>query len=218
MLSESSAGVKVGRWLVLGAAGKVRGNALMACRCECGTEREVRLARLQAGRSNSCGCLRDDNLTIHGRTKRSNRVQSREYWIWNSMKNRCTNPNYKHYKDYGGRGITVCDRWLDFANFFEDMGENPLGMMLERRDNEAGYSPENCYWADRQTQNSNKRNNRHIEADGITRTLTEWGRVTGISHATIIARIDRGWPEDLAATIPKRGKLPKACRLTTKAG
>jgi hypothetical protein len=204
--------VKFGRWSVLGAAGKVRGNVLVACRCECGTERNVRLKRLESGNSKSCGCWRDDNLTTHGMTKSSVREQSREYWIWNSMKNRCGNPKYKHYKDYGGRGIKVCDRWMEFVNFFADMGEKPEGKSLERRDNDAGYSPENCYWADRATQNSNKRNNRHIVADGVSNTITEWGRVTGISHATIIARIQRGWPEDLAATTPKWSGLPSSIK------
>lgn len=194
----------------MGEAGKVRGNILMTCRCECGVERNVRLARLQNGTSKSCGCLRNDNLTIHGRTKNSIRAQSHEYWIWNAMKNRCNNPRYKHYQDYGGRGISVCERWMEFANFYADMGEKPDGMSLERRDNEAGYSPENCYWADRKTQNSNKRNSRFIEADGVIRTITEWGRVTGISHTTIIFRINHGWPEDQAATIPARGKRPSA--------
>jgi hypothetical protein len=211
-IDKNSENVKVGRWLVIGMAGRDRSNIVMACRCECGEERNVRLSRLQAGRSNSCGCLRNDNLTIHGRTRKSNFKQSREYWIWNAMKNRCTNPNYKHYQDYGGRGITVCERWMDFANFFADMGENPKGMMLERRDNEAGYSPENCCWADRQTQNSNKRNNRFIVVNGVSNTITEWARITGITHSTIIYRIKGGWPEDIAATTPARGTRLAAIR------
>lgn len=202
-------GTKFGRWLAVEYAGKVRGNILVRCRCECGIERDVRLKRLEQGASKSCGCLRNDNLTIHGRTRKTNFKQSREYWIWNSMKNRCTNPKYKHYQDYGGRGITVCERWMEFANFFADMGEKPEGLSLERRDNAAGYSPENCYWADRQTQNSNKRNNRFIDVGGVSNTITEWSRISGIGHATIIQRIKAGWPEDLAVTTPVRCKISK---------
>ena len=83
------------------------------------------------------------------------------------MKQRCTNPNNRQYEEYGGRGITVCKRWLIFANFFEDMGEKPEGLSIERPDNDKGYSPGNCVWADRKTQNSNKRNNRWLEANGM---------------------------------------------------
>lgn len=192
-----------GRWTVLRQAGRLRGHAYVRCICECGAEKDVRVSRLISGTSQSCGCLRNDNLTTHGRTKKSIRRASHEYWIWNAMKQRCNNPKNRGYKNYGARGITVCKQWLRFANFLKDMGHKPEGKSLERRDNNKGYSPKNCVWADRKTQNSNRRNNRYIEARGSSRTLTEWSRIAGVSHATIIARLGAGWPESIAATAPK---------------
>jgi hypothetical protein len=209
IIAKELVGTKVGRWQILSVGENDHGNWKVLCKCDCGTERYVRASRIREGRSKSCGCLARDSLVIHGRTTRKARHTSREYWIWNSMKNRCLNNKYKHFKDYGGRGITVCGKWLTFAGFFEDMGINPNGMTLERLDNEKGYSKENCVWASRSTQNKNKRNNKYITANGETHCLTEWARKLNISHSTIIGRLDRGWPEALAVTTPKYVTLKK---------
>lgn len=202
-IAKELVGTRVGRWQVLSVGEEDRGNWKVLCRCDCGIERQVRSARIFSGNSKSCGCLARDNLITHGRTTNKTRHTSREYWIWNSMKNRCLNDKYKHFKDYGGRGITVCDKWLSFDGFFEDMGVKPKGMTLERIDNTKGYSKENCVWASRVIQNQNKRNNKHITAHGETHCLTEWARRLNVSHATIVGRLNRGWPEDLAVTTPK---------------
>lgn len=125
------------------------------------------------------------------------------YWVWCDMRYRCTNPKHKQFRDYGGRGITVCDRWQSFASFLEDMGTRPDGYMLERKDNEAGYSPENCVWATRKEQNSNRRNCIYVDCDGATVTLKEYCRRKGIRYRPIVKRIrDRNWPIQEALSAP----------------
>jgi hypothetical protein len=107
------------------------------------------------------------------------------------IKQRCMNPNNPAYKDYGGRGIKVCDRWLEsYKNFYEDMGDRPDGMSIERIDNNRGYSPDNCKWATSSEQNNNRRNV-HIYKG---RTISDWSEITGIKKSTIRARLrDYGW-------------------------
>lgn len=130
---------------------------------------------------------------------------SHEYWIWNMVVQRCTNSNVKNWHDYGGRGITVCEEWLRYENFIEDMGIRPsIKHSLERRDNDAGYNKENCYWATRMEQAKNKRNNRWIEIDGETKHLAEWSRHFGICHSLAISRVSRGWTWKDALSKPPR--------------
>lgn len=104
-----------------------------------------------------------------------------EHAIWRGILSRCMNPNSKDYPRYGGRGITVCERWRIYENFISDMGPRPKGYSVERKDNEIGYSPDNCVWADSFTQQRNKRDNVYFEQDGEVLTLTEWARLLDIS-------------------------------------
>lgn len=129
--------------------------------------------------------------------------QRRLLWVWSDMKGRCLNPNHRQYKDYGGRGITVCDRWMAFANFLADMAPRPAGLMLDRKDNDGPYSPENCRWATRKEQNSNRRNCIYIEdVDGKV-TLREYCRRRELAYRPIVKRIqDRNWPVELALSVP----------------
>lgn len=117
-----------------------------------------------------------------------------EYWAWRSMRQRCNKPSHHAYRDYGGRGISICPRWDDFAKFMEDMGPRPsVRHSLDRIDNDGPYSPENCRWATRQEQSENKRSNRWVDIDGVRRTVTEWCRHSGISEGTAHRRIAWGW-------------------------
>ena len=124
--------------------------------CECGTIKPVFYTYIKSGRSKSCGCLqRDKWKNINTKHLLHNTT---EYSSWCNMKTRCTNPNFKQYKDYGGRGITICKEWLDsFEQFYKDMGPKPKGMTLDRIDNNKGYEPLNCKWSTYSEQNKNRR-------------------------------------------------------------
>lgn len=120
--------------------------------------------------------------------------ETREYRIWTGMKNRCLNPNGPDYRLYGGRGIAVCNRWLnDFGAFFSDMGKCPDGMSIDRRENNSGYSPDNCRWATSRQQSNNRRSNVNVTSDGQTLSLTEWSEKLGVSVKSLQTRIIRGW-------------------------
>lgn len=126
------------------------------------------------------------------------------YNRWNAMKQRCLNPNNASYHRYGGRGISVCERWLKFENFFQDMGIAPDGMMIERIDNSKGYSPENCRWATFVDQCRNRRSNRLITAFGKTMMLSEWAEHFRIPMKNLWYRLNSGWDVEDAL---KHGKM-----------
>lgn len=140
-------GQKFGRWTVLGEAGRNKHNQFMwNCVCDCGNIKVVYGGDLRNGGSKSCGCLFKHGM--HG---------TPTYRTWGMMLQRCNNPNFPAYENYGGREITVCERWLKFENFLTDMGERPDGFMIERINNNKGYFPKNCCWTTRIEQNRNQR-------------------------------------------------------------
>jgi hypothetical protein len=142
----------------------------------------------------------------HGHTR--NRRLSPTYATWQNMRRRCLNPEDKSYESYGLRGITVCERWESFSNFLEDLGDKPSGLTLERRNNELGYSPENCYYASHAQQSRNRRSNVLIEFQGHTRCLTDWAQLCGIKRLTLNARLAAGWPIEKALTAPVQIRRP----------
>ncbi len=170
------------------------------CRCDCGQTKSVSGFHLTSGHTTSCGCQK-------GRF--SHRLSyTKVYGIWSTMKQRCGNPKSTEYHKYGARGIRVCERWLQFENFYADMGDPPKAHSIDRRDNDGNYEPGNCRWATRITQQNNMRMNHWIEYNGKKMTSAQWSRELGIKGTTINNRVHRGFsiPEILSVTHlpPKR--------------
>lgn len=219
-LSEVLGGVtRFGRLTVVGeGAPKVAASGFSAktarVRCDCGVEKVVRAGDLKHGYSHSCGCLQReltavkiaDRSRTHGQAGKS--VRTPEYSAWSSMKRRCSSPRDSNYPRYGGRGITVCDRWRDsFEAFFEDMGPRPSAIHSVERDNRDGnYEPGNCRWATQKEQANNRRSNVEVEAFGETMTVVQWAERLGIDQMIIYQRLAKGWNGERAVSTPKMGK------------
>jgi len=175
---------------------------MCTCRCDCGNFLTVSANALRSGNTKSCGCLRKDvaaaQSTTHGKSR------TPEYLVWLGMRGRCNNPKNTKFEFYGGRGITVCTRWNDsFQAFIEDMGKKPSKKHeIERRDNDLGYSPENCYWATRTQQNNNTRHNRMLTWRGETHTLADWARIMRLPRPVVTNRLYRHWSIERALTTP----------------
>lgn len=175
------AGHKYGRWTVIEKLKIISKwkESLHLCECECGVQRVVLSRALKNGRSKSCGCSK----VKHGKA-RSGVANS-----WYLMVARCTNPNNPNYVEYGGRGITICDRWMDINNFIADMGERPPKATIDRIDVNGPYSPENCRWASRKQQCNNNRRNRQVTYNGKQLTIGELADLTGKNYFTLYSRI-----------------------------
>lgn len=174
------------------------------CKCECGTIKTVAACALKRGETRSCGCKKKDFLKLRNFHKTHNDTGSKEYWIWRGILKRCLLTTDRAYKNYGGRGITVCDRWLKYDNFLQDMGRKPACASIDRIDNNGPYSPENCRWATSHQQSLNKRSTLKVMIGGITKTLWEWCSVYGQNPSTVRGRINWGWEPEYAVTIPAR--------------
>jgi len=148
-------GKQFGRLFVLQQMAAVAGRTMFECRCDCGALVSVRAENLRKGETQSCGCYRRDALADLRRTHGLR--HSITYKSWHMMHQRCSNPNNGAYKNYGGRGISICERWNKFENFHADMGDRPPGKSIDRIDNDGNYSQENCRWATPLQQNRNKK-------------------------------------------------------------
>lgn len=199
-------GKRFGRLTVIEQAGRTKnGRVKWKCICDCGKEAIVAGSCLTSGHTKSCGCLqpqrRAETLTKHGLR------HTKLYGIRCSMIKRCFNVNDKGYKDYGGRGIKVCDEWLgesgvvNFYNWAMQSGYKE-GLSIDRIDNDGDYCPENCRWATDIEQANNKRNNAFITYKDETHTISEWCRIKGISVKTFRSRLSLGWSIENALAIP----------------
>lgn len=178
------------------------GCARWVCRCDCGKTVVVLGGSLTGGKTHSCGCYRNENsankATKHGKH------ELKIYGVWSSMKGRCFCESNKSYKNYGGRGITVCDEWMEFQGFYEwslTSGYSE-GLTIERIDVNGDYCPENCKWATRLEQAHNKRNNKFIEYNGEKKCYSEWAHELGGTDGLVSQRIKKGWEVKDAVTEP----------------
>ena len=203
-------GLPYGRLTVVKLHSQSSQGSIWLCTCLCGERAYVAGYKLRTGHTKSCGCLARETRearvrqnTTHGCNKKHNRTL--EYRSWNHMLSRCRNPNVPAYRDYGGRGITVCKRWLKFENFLADMGLRPTPQhTIERKNNAGNYTPSNCRWATRIEQANNKRNNHLLTAFDRTMTYAQWARETGLDQSLIRYRHKRGLPvERILAPVQK---------------
>lgn len=174
-----------------------RRSIIWLCQCDCGRETRVTSANLHpSGTTYSCGCQRADANRQNGMQnyRHGHSIQTATYKSWAQMKNRCSNPNNAQWADYGGRGIIVCETWMEFTNFLADMGKRPRGLSIDRIDNDKGYEPGNCRWATRKEQNSNTRRNVYVLLDGQRVTATEAARRLGFGDHLILQRLKHGRP------------------------
>lgn len=202
-------GQRFGRLTVLFRADVISRKAYWKCKCDCGTMKNIRGDCLVSGRVVSCGCYHDEIKTTHGDSK------TRLYGIWHNMISRCRTPTNSLFSNYGGRGITVCSEWLNYDSFRKWAMENGYDMFakrgectIDRIDNNKGYSPDNCRWANGITQSRNKRNNRIIEYNGESHTLVEWAEIIGMNPNTLHARLTYlGWSVPMALTTPTHSEF-----------
>ena len=174
------------------------------CKCNCGNFIEVRGSELVYGSVKSCGCKKREHLikinTKHGLGSYNNGERSKR---WCGMIDRCYNTENKQYKNYGGRGIKICDRWRDsLENFYNDMGDPPSSRhTIDRIDNNGDYCPENCKWYTKQEQVNNRRNTKFITFKGETKPLSTWAQDLNICYITLYRRL-RKWGANRALTTP----------------
>lgn len=172
-------------------------------KCSCGNECIKRTDHVNSGRTLSCGCLALEVRTTHGKSN------TPEYTSWLSMKQRCLNPKAISYQYYGGRGITICERWLEnFENFLEDMGEKPSeDLSIHRIDNDGNYCKENCRWATNEEQANVTSKNKIVDYDGKTKTYSQWQKEIGGCRSVITNRVNRyGWTQEEAVSTPVKNK------------
>jgi hypothetical protein len=198
-------GHQFGRLRVLALAQQTAHGRIWKCRCTCGRTCLVQASALTSGRTTSCGCRHRELVAarnfVHGRTS------TPEYGIWSHIIDRCTNQKCPSYKWYGGRGITICERWrLSFVAFLRDMGLRPSPHhTIDRIDNNGPYCPENCRWVTIDQQARNRRNNHVVTLHGKSQTLTDWLQEFHLSEHVYWARVSRyGWPVIRALTTPVR--------------
>jgi hypothetical protein len=206
---DGSVGQRFARWALVGFVERTaKHGERWEAECSCGTRKVVFLDNLRRGLSGSCGCLnrerQRDLHTTHGHAPRSGK--SPLYRCWRSMVARCCNANCDAFRYYGGRGITVCDRWRgSFEAFAADMGEMPSPKHeIDRIDTNGHYEPANCRWRTHREQMWNVRTNVMVEYRGETRCIAEWCAILGRNVGTIRSRLKRGMSVEEAFTLPQR--------------
>lgn len=206
-------GQKFNRWTALKRMPPIKRQSVWLCKCDCGTEKVIYQQHLISGMSKSCWCYGSEvNAKLaYDRAFRHGYYGTRTYHSWQSMKRRCLpNASAVERKNYYLKGITVCDRWSDFSNFLEDMGERPKGTTIDRIDGSKGYYKNNCRWATSVIQGRNRCNVPVHNIRGYIGTVSELAGVFGIKYMTVKSRVNIcGWSIERALTEPVKYKKYK---------
>lgn len=176
------------------------------CKCDCGNIKSIDRSRVITGKTKSCGCIQKEQLSK--RLKKEGTENKRLHRIWKNMRQRCSNPKLATYKNYMARGITICEEWNDYTEFYKWALANGYrdDLTIDRIDNDGNYCPENCRWVDRGIQNRNRRGLNVITFNGKTKCLAEWAREIGMNLDALDTRLKRGWTVEQAFTIPPGGR------------
>lgn len=202
MKSLDLIGKRFHKLLVVEKANNQKHKTMWKCKCDCGSITLVTTSNLNANRVKSCGCLRIDQLIKRSTTH--NQRHTSLYEVWKSIKQRCLNPQSKAYKNYGGRGICICDEWKNnFENFYKWSISNGYtkGLTIDRIDNNSNYSPQNCRWVTRLQQANNKRNTIYLTINNKTDSLSNWLRFYNVNRSTYMTRIKYGKTPEQALTM-----------------
>lgn len=197
-------GKRFGRLVVLQELEPIKKHRRWLCKCDCGKTASIFQTCLTSGNTRSCGCLVGETAkrvhTTHGENNKNSRLHS----IWCGMLGRCRNTNNNRFSDYGGRGITVCEDWLDYSTFKEWVVNNGYSdtLTLDRINVNGNYEPNNCKWSTNIEQQNNMRSNVLIEYCGETLTLAQWSRRLNIRYGTLVNRRARGWSVERMLTTP----------------
>lgn len=205
-------GQKFGRLTAVEHVGTKKGQTMWKCICDCGNTSIIGYPNLITGNTKSCGCLNSETarkaLTVHGL------YGSRLYHTWRGLRQRCNNPKAKAYPNYGGRGISCCEEWNDFAVFYEWAMHNGYAenLTIDRINNMEGYHPSNCRFSTRKEQANNRRSNLWYEYSGELKNVQQWSDSCGIKYETLSNRLKTGWSIEKAITTPARKKNKPSCR------
>ncbi|MBR6613181.1 MAG: hypothetical protein IKK84_00250 [Clostridia bacterium] len=189
----------IGRLTVIERVENIGKCTMWKCKCECGKEVVIRQPDLRSGRTQSCGCLHSEQLSLRNTTH--NLSKTKLCSIWRSMKGRCLNPKDQAYKNYGGRGVTICEEWSNnFVAFYNWAINNGYSeeLSIDRIDNNGNYEPSNCRWATRKVQANNKRDNHYLIYNGKSQTISQWANELNIKPHTILRRLNLGWSVERA--------------------
>ena len=194
---DVNVGSKHGRLLVLKFSHRDKHKAKhYICRCDCGNVCTVNIAHAKSGHTKSCGCFARERSRDAGKKSKHNKINTRLYSIWAGMKTRCLNPNSDHKKWYYEKGIDICDEWKnDFMSFYNWSMKNGYAndLTIDRVNNNKGYNPENCRWANSTQQSRNKSHTIFVNFNGENKTLKEWSEITKIRYITLYYRYKSGW-------------------------
>lgn len=200
-------GERFGRLTVIERAESNKYGAIWKCSCDCGNRVSVAGVKLRNGHTRSCGCLVSD--TIGNLNKTHGMSHTRLHYIWGNMKSRCYNPNNHFYKRYGGRGITVCDEWIDDFTAFVDWALSSgydESLTIDRIDNDQSYFPDNCRWANKTEQANNRKSSRLFEMGGEIKSISEWCREYKKKSPTVAYRLRQNWTIEEALDLTSRNK------------
>lgn len=186
-------GQRFGRLKVIGVDDRNTRKTYFLCECDCGTVKSIRSDGLLSGAVKSCGCLKREQDEINLDRTTHNMSSTRLYQIWQGMRGRCYNKHDPRYERYGGRGITVCDEWREFARFCEWSKKNGYqdNLTIDRINNDEGYRPDNCRWATNETQANNRESNIKITIGNSERTLTQWCEIFRVDYRATLSRYNR---------------------------